>query len=768
MMTIIKNAASISHYPHKALKAGVVDALSKAIAAHRYSVLASPLLKYFEAYCDLTNLTVTTRSLGEAKFLAIVKGFLGALIADDFLGVTKSARVRLAKIFVEIAIDISRPGQVSVSSENLIWEPSLFEDIWKSQKDRIAESKLKYWCGWQVKSRKGACTYLAIPVIWDSHGRSFAQTLYQQYKDHMQSHARVDPHSFNEMLSFLNANSATWPSTTFDNPVEIHKFFQHFMLHYFNSAVDQKLHIPSRIKQYRRLISLINQAFIESGVWAKPFLGELIAPSSKGTSNHETHISITKDGELLKDKLITPIPLHITDSEAIELLFETIGDDVEVVAKWARMKTYELRKRQKRRDALARIGVPIEPTTNRKSIKENLNEADICATFVKYGLPYIRNFLTAHRHGQRVNRSAIAPTLALPGVFDLLPFKLLLVHHDQRITESFLDQLELYNSISQLSGFLRTETGEHQLVGYKDRKGPESSEQKITLSARQAVLIRQVIEITNPLRNELKAAGDDSWRYLFLHSARSLSYPRVSKGIGLGSRVLPAHMEELMDEFSKFSHHPKEKLRKLISKISVTSYRASCAVLVFLSTKSSSDMAQALGHEKFKADLLSRYLPEAILDFFQSRWIRIFQKGIICEAMKDSPYLLEVSKFENMNDLHSFLANHAIKEIPHHLQEPKDNLDDFIGSANQKADSVAISVNCDILAALLSIAREVRHPSKSAPISGLAVYWTEFTELLVKEIERGWDEDLKTQLATATDKINIISGSIIYAPTTRT
>jgi hypothetical protein len=44
-------------------------------------------------------------------------------------------------------------------------------------------------------------------------------------------------------------------------------------------------------------------------------------------------------------------------------------------------------------------------------------------------------------------------------------------------------------------------------------------------------------------------------------------------------------------------------------------------------------MAEALGHKYYRPELLSFYLPESILNFFQSRWIRIFQKGIICEAI---------------------------------------------------------------------------------------------------------------------------------------
>ncbi|MGA4817534.1 hypothetical protein ACPA9J_34685 [Pseudomonas aeruginosa] len=54
------------------------------------------------------------------------------------------------------------------------------------------------------------------------------------------------------------------------------------------------------------------------------------------------------------------------------------------------------------------------------------------------------------------------------------------------------------------------------LIGFKDRRGSRLSEQKIKLNETTTLLIEQVIEITKPLRDFLRANGDDTWQELFI------------------------------------------------------------------------------------------------------------------------------------------------------------------------------------------------------------------------------------------------------------
>lgn len=64
----------------------------------------------------------------------------------------------------------------------------------------------------------------------------------------------------------------------------------------------------------------------------------------------------------------------------------------------------------------------------------------------------------------------------------------------------------------------------------------------------------------------------------------------------------------------------------IASNTTLTKFRASRGVQIYLETESSSKMAEALGHIKYDPQLLKHYLPEPILEFFQRRWILLFQK----------------------------------------------------------------------------------------------------------------------------------------------
>lgn len=595
--------------------------------------------------------------------------------------------------------------------------------------------------------------YTAIPLLWDSHGKEFAEEVYYAYKLHAEKKARPSVSFFNSFLVFLSTKSTEWPAHTFQNPIEIQKCFLAFMLHYFIEASQKKLDISSQIRGYVKFIYSIDEAFIESGIWVKPFSGSLPTPSPIGGAESETHIHEDDKGILIKSKLITPIPLHVTDTDAIKLLFKQINSDITLVCKWARREAYLLRSSQLERDQKAKKGTPLTGVVASKE-RDTLNSEDICATLEQLGLKYIRESLTKRDIKRRIKKCDIAPHLALPGIHDLMPFKLLLVHSDPQITNSFLENFELYNKNHQLSGFLKTD-GMYQLIGYKDRRGGDLSEQKINLHPRQAVLVRQVIAITEPLRNELKAAGDDNWRYLFLHSTHSMAYPVVNNPKTWGSRLNEKGKEKLIDQFSQHTLKGRAEINNFINGLSITSFRASCGVETYIKTKSEREMAKVLGHAEYSPGLLSRYLPEPILAFFQSRWVRIFQRGIVCQAMKDSPMLLEATNFTSMEELHEFLQNHALKDIPT-SQSPKEKTSSKAHCKPGMADvqSVLVSVDIGILTALLSINAAVEASDRPDKLNGLALYWSEFSTLLAEEIERGWDQDLKSYLVTARENVN--------------
>lgn len=318
------------------------------------------------------------------------------------------------------------------------------------------------------------------------------------------------------------------------------------------------------------------------------------------------------------------------------------------------------------------------------------------------------------------------------------------------MTESFFEDFELYDKKGNLFGFVKLDSG-YQLTGYKNRKGPALSEIKIILTPRQAALVRRMVMATQPLREELRNAGDDSWRYLFLHSPRSISYPRRPRMLTFNSGTLKGK-QDLIGEFAEANSINLEESHNFLLRLSLTTLRASSAVQIFLETNSAEAMSEALGHTTYDSSLLSTYLPEPILAFIQTRWIRVFQRGIICSAMADSPRLLEVARFESMDELHEFLKNHALRDIPQHLQNPDYPYKDPSKSAEQQSTNeskVLISIDVGLLTALISLREAVLATKDSSTLCPKAIYWSRLTDLITRDIEEGYNSDLQDQLNVA-------------------
>ncbi|AZP70642.1 hypothetical protein EJJ20_10915 [Pseudomonas poae] len=273
------------------------------------------------------------------------------------------------------------------------------------------------------------------------------------------------------------------------------------------------------------------------------------------------------------------------------------------------------------------------------------------------------------------NRVEVANLLGLPTADKLFPYQCLLVTQHPEITPSFLLRFTLFDENGDYIGFIKTDTGAN-LIGYKDRKGKKRSEQVIELTAESQQWIEEIIEITEPLRRVLRKEGNPIWKELFISCGLGFS-PPSSSAIPVWNRWRfenhPGIYDALRPQFAPYARLLSCDLRLFLERLSLTTIRSSCGVEVYLRTKNVVEMSKALGHTRYDAELLRRYLPDAILAFFQSRWIRIFQRSFICEAMKDSPYLLEATDFSSMEELHTFLKNHALKDIPSYLVNPEKN-----------------------------------------------------------------------------------------------
>ncbi|MEE4634131.1 hypothetical protein V2K98_11430 [Pseudomonas alliivorans] len=780
-LTVIKKSQCLPFYPITVLPPDVLELMQRsfdALLGNSISIKMGNLIKVFDVYCHVTATPITYLSLSSPTFERVIRGFLGAFDNDSLVSVEKNTRRSYAKSFTKLLTKMREeiPLLPVVLGKDAL--PESNRHIWEGMKAHLDPVALRYWNGWEVQGRKENNGYVPMAYLWNSHGPEFAELVFDEYSKNMSKKLAPSHTDFNTLIYYLSENKERWPVSTFQNPLQIKRLFIDFMFHNFMQAVENGTDIDNRTRTYSKFIFSIDEIFIQSGTWARPFAGSLPKPPAKSTPGARTNHKKNSDGTVVKNKLITEVPLHLTDSTAIKILFKNIHEDNTLVLKWARYRLTRAKEAYEACKELAKYGTVITGGNENAKKIEDIGAANICATYVEKGTTYLKKGdkeLTG-----KIPKGDIFKILGIPTVDTIFAFQMLLVHAHPCITDSFFLHFELHNKRGDVSGFKATEYG-YQLIGYKDRKKGQNSEQKIDLSEQESEWVKLIIAMTEALRNDLRAAGNDEWRYLFLHTAGRLITPSRPESLKLNDGTI-IFQKRMVEEFMVFGNRDETATRRFITQLSVTAFRASAAVEIYLRDHDVEEMARALGHKGYTSTLLSSYLPEPILAFFQTRWIRLFQRGIICRAMKDSPRLLEAARFRDMDELHEFLKNHALREIPEHLQNP-----DYLKTPVQKAAAdnsdpdkpgqVVVSIDTGVLTALLSLNAAVAEATENArsnnksgedndtrQLCSKAIYWSHFSDLVVKEIEDGFNSELQEYLETAQQHANAAHmEDLIYA-----
>ena len=427
------------------------------------------------------------------------------------------------------------------------------------------------------------------------------------------------------------------------------------------------------------------------------------------TQNYNTHIS-TKNGKNYKTKLITEIPLEIYDNEAFDILFKKINQDINLINEWADYTiNYHYQKFLN-----VNKDLKVEVDYYNKSVTD--------IAILKFG-KYSR-ITQSHLYDKDsyLNRN----------VLFAIAVKLILSHPE--ITDSFIYNCEYFDNKNNIVGVNTTDQGTY-LIGYKPRKGKALAEQKILLNKDTSKVISILLEMSKDMRKNLKDNNNFLYKKLFISA--SVSNLMVTSFLNLRFSPNSEPFKNIIQYLQKYHNISYENSINFTKNVSLTKIRASRGVQVYFETQSTTKMAKALGHVKYDPQLLSRYLPPPILEFFQRRWILLFQKGIICEAMKDSEFLLKASNFKDMEQLNTFLENHTLKNIPNVSNNKENkNLSNNKENKNLSDDDlkVYISVDEEKLAALLSIGKAIEESKYINKVSSKAIYWKQLGEEIIKEI----------------------------------
>jgi hypothetical protein len=746
ILTIVNIKTAFSEYRYTALDAGVVellkDAYDRGPAARRSSSVS---LKLLECVAQLLGLRLTRAPFSVGAMWKLFPAFVGALNSERFISAPQSwrhAQTTTFRLSVEKLRDqglLVPPLHFTSHSNEL--SDSLLPYIDSFESAKYDGDTLYHWKGWWSSNLEGRPVFFHLHDAYHRLGRRFTSSLFEALDtDHRKRRDRS--HKFARPFSeFVGQYEVAISEAHLRDPEFVAQMWHDFFSFYAESRHEKGNQVTTIMTAWQSAGRRFVEGLESTGFVVKPEGGLLVVPSKSKRGAH-TNLRKTADGTEVKARLLTEVPLHFTDSEAMEVLFNDINRDIDLIEQWAQTAFETSRQAVKHRSELAASGTPriVQKfgvnTKGHKFLVDKNNPdamANISATFEMHGYLTKQDARTALLYP-----IAEAPRLLglpTPGAF--LPHLALLVRDHPKITPSFLEKLELFNRAGQKTGYTSTGGGSY-LNGAKDRAGVW---QEIPLTPRGIEVVDSLIEMTRPLRDYLRDRGDDSWRFLLLTTGRGFSYP--TRALNLSAWCIDERQcARRVDEAEEACRIERAEAENLMSRFTLSALRASVGISIYLDTGSVQKMAQALGHAEYSPKLLEHYLPVSILEFFQSRWIRLFQTGMIVYAMKGSDLLLEASGLKSTEALNAFLEKHSFKPLQQQPQKSK----------KRDVDRVLVGIDEQVLSVLLEVQRSVQLAADKA--SGVAKYWASLTKNLIDYIETPGNgrEELQAALEKAREK----------------
>lgn len=659
--------------------------------------------------------------LESAEFRRSLELYVGALHSGRFMAGKRSANYQRAQLILKPLAAIC-PGQSWDQFRLSTTRTHQATATWRDEFNALEldPEAVWLWHGWGGRSKHGDGVSFPLYSFYERLGRQFTEAFDQILQGFVLGRTRSFMKGLPALARFVGTYPGALSVANFQDPYWTGSFFNQFAHYYFESAYERGNNIRYAARKWTSQFIPVVDAMVEARLITAPEPPLATPRGGVAVSGRETRIAKTECGTEVKTSCLTPVPLSLSDSAAKELLFRDLIDDFAAIVTWAEAEADDMWKRHCAGIEAAKAGRVREPSgvgqwgaliamTDPKNPEAFANCA---ATYWTKGL--ITTNYAVRVYGQ-FGLVQMARDLGVPTPSSLLPHAALIVANHCEVTTQFLNRFELYDKDGKLSGVQKLDGGTY-LVGYKPRKGDELAEQRILLNTRTAAVVHQVLELTAPLRNYLKEQNDDRWRMLFLAVGSIGAEPKPQNFDNQCSKPERFGVDGLHSSLSRRAHISTEQAVQLASAFSLRALRASSALIVYINTGSSLKMSEALGHTKYSPKLLDHYLPEPIQTFFQDRWIRIFQAGLVCEAMKDSPLIIEASDFKSMQELDDFLNEHALKNIPESRRST--------GKEQTSTTSeVVIDVGEEMLTLLLSVTRAVA--TNSATSNGRAIYWAE-------------------------------------------
>lgn len=634
------------------------------------------------------------------------------------------------------------------------------------RKINIDKTKADYLDGWRVLSKEGKEHEAHLDTLYVNFGEAFTNKVHLALKNYaFTQKSSTLKCALNELKTLFvgiatvynDRDGLTIETLLSRNHVQL-LFHKVFKVLFVRSQAAQNCPKHFHVK-WRNTINYYTDCFINAGVFAEPHK-PFIVPGWKDPKDEAPTFSIGGNATQPENlRWFANIPLKIKDEEAVSIIQQRVYQDMAHVRHVCLLKFLELLDREDRNIAFQSTGSvkPLDSSnSNNYQYKNFVGEDKLentVATFYAHGIAakgtgYL-SFLGFDGDARQLNTELNLPTKSTLNVL----LTLLVMEHPL-ITPSWLAKWDLFDVNDNMVGYKQV-GNQHIAVSYKSRKGATSAQQEVVLNEFSKPIVEFLMRHTRMSREYLKQKGNVNWRKMILTSTTT----RVLCPSNLNQTLHAANdfYDWLQDEtlFDKSSDITLEDAQAISDIHSLRSIRRHRGCQIYLETRSMNAVAEALGHEKKDANLLTSYLPKPLMDFFNARWIRQFQNAILLEAMKDSVHRLDAVNM-SAQDIEEFLSNHGISNIPEHLDHgfTQQTTTDSEVSESLGFDQLTYTISTSLLQLLMAIRFVVESSDDEESFLDIVAHWYQSAVFVLDTLSSGKhsaDDDLMGMLDIATN-----------------
>jgi len=741
-------------------------------SAAKFSVTGKrlqPVLNIYAAYCYLIgqgNYTAFEILNDSSQLNAHFQSLIGFIYDSD--GITNKSKYDLCCALRKLFRHIAQDKQLTLDEVQLLVR-RITEDtsncLAQFRQLELDKTKADYLNGWQVLSKEGKNFEVHLDTLYVNFGEAFTNKVHLALKNYAFTQKSTTLTQVLQRLKQLFVGMSTAYNESNELTIEallsrnhVQQFFHKiFKLLFVRSQAAQ--HCPKYFHiHWRDTINYYTACFIDTGVFAEPHK-PFIVPSWKDPKDAAPTFSIGGDAtEKESYRWFADIPLKIRDEEAVSIIQQRLERDMAHIRHVCLVKFQELLEREERNKAFLKTGL-VKPLSDILGCLQyhyfvGADKLDnTVATFYAHGIAAKDNYISFL--GFQSNASQLHTELNLPSKSTLSALLTLLVMEHPLITPSWLAKWDLFDVNGNMVGYKQV-GNQYIAVSYKSRKGSTKAQQEVVLNEFSKSIVEFLIQHTQIAREYLRKNGNINWRKMILTATAS----NVICPTNLNSTLHSANefYDWLLQDkslFDKSSDITQEDAQAISDIHSLRSIRRHRGLQIYLETRSMDAVAEALGHEKKDANLLTSYLPKPMMDFFNVRWVRQFQNAILLEAMKDSVYRLDAVNM-SAKDIEEFLANHGISNIPEHFDHGFNQQTDTNNETSEPIafDQLTYTISTSLLQLLMAIRLIVESSDGESSFLDIVSHWYQSAVYILDTLTSGKhkaDEDLMEMLEIATN-----------------